>query len=110
LTLLTAVFVRGHRAIFTAATAALGVSASFLADSPGEVGNWLLLVGSGLIMGAEDLCREVETDARLLTKATKTALSQTRRDVLATHHPLIVAAALALGFAAMAGGLVVRST
>lgn len=110
MTLLTAIFVRGHRAIFTAATAALGVSASFLADGSGEPGNWLLLVGSGMVMGAEDVCRDIETSARILAHPGKRSLAETRHDALKTHHPRVLAAFLAVGLAAIVVGYILRTT
>lgn len=110
MTVLAGVFVRAHRAIFTAATAALGVSAALLAEDSDQVGNWLLLLGSGLIMGAEDACREVEVDARRLAKGPGAKLRQTRRDVLMTHRPRVLSAAIVFGLAATVAGFVLRST
>jgi len=109
-TVVTGVFVRAHRAIFTAATATLGVAASLIATNAGRVGNWLLLVGAGVIMAVEDVCREVEIDARKLSKDTSTGISQTRTDVLGTHHPRLIAVAIFLGLVALGAGIVVRDT
>lgn len=108
--LLTSVFVRGHRALFTAATATLGVGASLLAGDAAEPGNWLLLAGAGLIMGAEDVCREIEADARMLAKATRKEMQQTRADVLATHHPRILGGAILLGMALLVAGAALRAS
>jgi hypothetical protein len=94
----------------TAATAALGVSAALLAGNACRVANWFLLLGSGLIIGAEDACREVEVDARLLAKVPGAKLREARRDVLSTHRPRLLIAAVALGLAAMVAGFVLRTT
>jgi hypothetical protein len=62
-------------------------------------------------MGAEDVCREVEVDARRLAKATPGAeLPQTRRDVLSTYRPRLLSGAIALGLIAIAVGFVLRSS
>jgi len=106
---LAAIFVRGHRALFTAATATLGVAGSLLATDAAEPGNWLLLGGSGLLMAVEDLCREIESDAHRLSIATKEEMPQTRRDVLETHHPRSIAAALVAGLLLLVGGGVLRA-
>jgi hypothetical protein len=104
----TGVFVRAHRALFTAATATLGVAASLIASDSSSIGNWLLLVGAGVIMAVEDVCREVEIDARKLAKDTKTDIGQTRADVLGTHHPKLITGAIALGLVALGVGISVR--
>jgi hypothetical protein len=103
------VFVRAHRAIFTAATATLGVAASLIANDASQVGNWLLLVGAGVVMAAEDVCREVEGDARKLSKDTGTDIRKTRVDVLGTHHPALLAISIILGLIALGAGVSLRS-
>jgi hypothetical protein len=105
----SAVFVRAHRALFTAATATLGVAGSLLAMDAAEPGNWLLLAGAGVVMGAEDLCREIENDAHRLSHATKKALPQTRIDVLETHHPRVLGSAVALGILLLVAGGAVKA-
>jgi hypothetical protein len=106
---LSAIFVRGHRALFTAATATLGVAGSLLATDASEPGNWLLLAGSGLVMGVEDLCREIESDAHRLTVATQEEMPQTRLDVLETHRPRVLGGAIVLGLLLLIGGGVLRA-
>jgi len=103
-----AVFVRGHRAVFTAATATLGVAASLIATDSAVVGNWLMLAGAALLMVTEDVCREVEQDARKLARDTETRVAQTRLDVMGTHHPRRIGLAIGLALVTIVVGLAIR--
>lgn len=82
---LVGLMVGSHRALFTIATALVGVSGSLVADDPGGPGNYLLLLGSLLLMYVEDECREIEQDSRAIGDGKK--LAQARVDVFETHQP-----------------------
>src|SRR4051794_26171882 len=77
--------VGSHRALFTIATALVGVSGSLVADDTGKPANYLLLLGALLLMYVEDECREIEDDSRSIDDGGK--LAQARVDVFETHAP-----------------------
>jgi len=102
--------VRGNRAIFTAATATLGVAASLIASDGNRLSNWLLLGGAGLLMASEDVCRDIELEIRILKRnADHLDLKQIRTDALSMHHPRRLAAAIAAAIGILVAGGAVRA-
>ncbi len=63
---LVALIVGGHRALFTMATALLGVAGSLVADDPCVAANWFLLGGASLLMYVEDECGEIKFASKAL--------------------------------------------
>jgi hypothetical protein len=76
--------VGSHRALFTIATALLGVSGSLVADNPHEVGYYFLLVGTLLLMYVEDECGEIESASQTIGGSAN--LTDARNDLFDTHN------------------------
>lgn len=76
-----------HRALFTGATALLGVGGSLLATDARLAANWCLVVGAALLMYVEDRAADIDLDARTLARSSSKPLGEIRLDVFLGRHP-----------------------
>lgn len=98
--MLITLMVGSHRALFTLATALLGVSASLVANEPHTAAYYCLLVGALLLMYVEDECGDIETASKALGGSG--IMIDARNDLFDTHNT-----ALLLGLAGVSGVLLV---
>jgi hypothetical protein len=82
--------VAANRAIFTAATAVLGVGCSLLAVDVAAVRNWTLVLGALALMYVGDSCADVERDARRLARNSEKDVSAARAHVFDEHRPRLI--------------------
>jgi hypothetical protein len=71
-----------HRALFTGATAVLGVAGSLLAEDARLVRNWLAVSGAALLMYGSDRASDMDRETRVLAKNSDKDLDEIRADVL----------------------------
>jgi hypothetical protein len=105
---IVAFMVGSHRALFTIATALLGVSGSLVADDPHELSNYFLLMGTLLLMYVEDECGEIEAASRTLGGPAE--LFNARNDLFDTHNGRLLLTVGALSVAVLVAGFVLVLT
>jgi hypothetical protein len=105
---IVAFMVGSHRALFTIAAALLGVSGSLVADDPHTPSNYLLLVGTLLLMYVEDECGEIEAASQTL--GGPVTLSDARNDLFETHNSVLLLTTGALSIALLVAGFVLILT
>ena len=93
-----------HRALFTVATALVGVSGSLVADNPNIGGHYIFLAGSLVLMYVEDECSEIEQASRAL--GNPGSLMDARVDVFETHNARLLYALAALALSLLVAGVV----
>jgi hypothetical protein len=98
------VIVGAHRALFTMATALLGVAGSLVAQDPCNPGHWCLLGGSGVLMYVEDECGDIHHASQTLVGGKKAQSVDAQVDVFATHNTRLLYALLVLAVAALTSG------
>jgi hypothetical protein len=98
--------VQHHRFLFVIATALLGVAGSLLASASRDLGDWMLFIGSGVVMYVADLCGEVEGYAKVLLRADPVQSFNARRDAFDAHAPRRTIWVLLTGCALIAASFV----
>jgi hypothetical protein len=99
---LVALMVGAHRALFTLATALLGVSASLVAGEPHTAAYYCLLIGALLLMYVEDECGEIEVASRALGgSGVKT---DARNDLFDTHNTVLLLGLAGVSVVLLVGG------
>lgn len=106
--------IRFHRASLVAGTVGLSIAGSRIATEGVELGSWILLAGSGLIVVLADMFREIEDNARALASTAGARVGSARRDLLATRRPRLLASltllsVVAVGFACFAFAIASQS-
>jgi hypothetical protein len=101
------VIVGAHRALFTMATAMLGVAGSLVAQEPCNSAHWFLLGGSGLLMYVEDECGDIHQASQALTGGKKARSVGAQIDVFETHNTRLLYALLAAALAALVTGFAI---
>lgn len=104
-TLAVSSLIRAHRALFVAATALLGVSASEVAGRSNEARYWLLLAGAALLMLVGDMLSAVDARARLLSTASSVPINEAHQDLFGQTRPRLVCTVGAIGVLLIAVGL-----
>jgi hypothetical protein len=100
--------VGSHRALFTIATALLGVSGSLVADDPHTLSNYFLLFGTLFLMYVEDECGEIESASRPLGGPATPI--DARNDLFDTRNSALLLTIGALSIALLAAGFVLVVT
>jgi hypothetical protein len=99
--------VRGHRVLFVAATALVGVAASEVAARSGATRYWLLLAGSALLMLTGDTFSTIEGRARVLSTGSSVPIAEARKDLFGQTRPRLLSAFMISGVLLVGAGFIV---
>jgi hypothetical protein len=98
--------VKAHRSIFIGATAILAVGTSRLASDAGDVGSWLLTIGSASLMYFSDICSEIDRASITLAQSADESTAKAREDLFDARAPGITLPAMGVGLLAVVIGFV----
>jgi hypothetical protein len=98
----------GNRAILIPSTAILGVATSLIAESPDEIGNWLILIGAGIGIYVGDVYGQIENSSQALEKLSKVPRETSRANLLGSIGPKRLELWLFIALLLIFAGLVIR--